>query len=420
MLVAQRIACAQNAPANPNRPWNSPPGPQPLKAPARSAPAFVPDQSKIYTLAELIDIAEQNNPETRVAWENAKARATEVGIAKAALYPTLAAVVLAQSARANIFFAPNYFRQTTETFSPVLRLDYVIFDFGRRSDEIAISQSNLLAANFQFNDTHRRVIFQVMQAYYRFLDTKGQQDAADANLKNAQTVQQAAEARLQLGLTTLPDVLETRSATAQADYDLQAVIGATEIAFGDLATAMGISPTSRFQVESIQNLKMPQELAETVEASIDKALGQRPDLMQRVAVLRGAEVAVKTARKDYYPILGIDGNVGLARTYGEQDQIPGTYSKTQESWDARLSLTWTLFDGFARENRLARAKAEQKQAAADVDAIRDQVENEVWSAYSTARTALRQQKAAAALLAVCQRVLQRSVPVVQLWCAQPD
>ena len=39
------------------------------------------------------------------------------------------------------------------------------------------------------------------------------------------------------------------------------------------------------------------------------------------------------------------------------------------------------------------------KAAAAVDAIRDQVENEVWSAYSTAKTALRQQQAAAALLA---------------------
>jgi outer membrane protein TolC len=53
----------------------------------------------------------------------------------------------------------------------------------------------------------------------------------------------------------------------------------------------------------------------------------------------------------------------------------------------------------ARENRLAQAKADQKQATAAVDAIRDQVENEVWSAYSTAKTALRQQQAAAALLA---------------------
>ena len=48
---------------------------------------------------------------------------------------------------------------------------------------------------------------------------------------------------------------------------------------------------------------------------------------------------------------------------------------------------------------MARAQADQKQAAAEVDAIRDQVENQVWAAYSNARTALRQQRAAAALLA---------------------
>jgi outer membrane protein TolC len=97
--------------------------------------------------------------------------------------------------------------------------------------------------------------------------------------------------------------------------------------------------------------------------------------------------------------LSIDGSGGLAHIYAQQNLGPGVYSPTQETWDAKLSLTWNLFDGFARENRLARAKADQHQAAAEVDAIRDQVENQVWAAYSTARTALRQQKAAAALLA---------------------
>jgi outer membrane protein TolC len=97
--------------------------------------------------------------------------------------------------------------------------------------------------------------------------------------------------------------------------------------------------------------------------------------------------------------LSISGNGGLDRTYGKQTGTPGDFSANQNLWDARLSLSWTLFDGLARENRLAQAKADQKQAAAAVDAIRDQVENEVWSAYSTAKTALRQQRSAAALLA---------------------
>ena len=101
----------------------------------------------------------ENNPDTRVAWENAKARAADLGVSKATLYPTLAAMAIADSNRVDIFFSPNWIRQTTGTFSPTLSLDYTIFDFGRRFDEIAISRSNLLAANFLFNDTHRKVIF---------------------------------------------------------------------------------------------------------------------------------------------------------------------------------------------------------------------------------------------------------------------
>ena len=395
-LVGGAIACAQRAPLSPQQPWQ---GTTNLPAPPpRSAPAFVPDPSKIYTLPELINLAEQNNPDTRVAWENAKARAADLGISKSTLYPTMAAVVIAQSTRDNLFFAPQYYRQTIETFSPALEVDYIVFDFGRRLQEIAVSRANLLSANLLFNDTHRKIIFQVMAAYYHVLDTKGQEDVAEANLKNAQTDQEAAEARLQLGLATLPDVLEARSAAAQADYDLQAAIGASEIAHGDLATALGVSPVNPLQVESIQGLSIPQDLTVTVEASIDKALVQRPDLMQRVAELRAAQAEVKAAKTAYLPTLSLAGTAGLTKNYAEQAQAPGLYSANQEFWNAHFSLTWTLFDGFAREQRLARARAEQKQAAADIDAMRDQVENEVWSAYSTARTALRQQKAAAALL----------------------
>ena len=398
MLHAPLVAVSQQAPAVPERPWEDTPTIQPGIS-VQQPPAFVLDPSKIYTLSELVDVAERNNPETRVAWENAKARASDLGISKASLYPTLSALALADTNRSQLFLSPDFVRQTSGTFSPVLVLDYIIFDFGRRLQEVSISRSNLLAANFLFNDTHRKVIFQVMAAYYRILNSKGQEDAQEANLRNARTVQDAAEARLHEGLATLPDVLEARSAAAQADYDLQAAIGATEIAHGDLATALGISPTGNFQVEGIQNLTIPQDLTDTVETSIDRALTQRPDLMQQVQQLRAAGAEIKAAKTAYLPTLSFDSSGGLARTYAQQILAPGVYSPTQETWDARLGLTWNLFDGFARESRLARARADQKQAAAEVEVIRHQVENQVWSAYSTARTALRQQKAAAALLA---------------------
>jgi len=398
LAIAEGVVFAQKAPAVPEHTWDAASVKQSFRAPAPPSSSLNLDPAKIYSLSELVDVAEQNNPVTRVAWENAKARAAEVGIAQSTLYPTLAAVAVAGSLRLDILFGPYFQRQTLDEFSPVLALDYTIFDFGQRSQEVSISKENLLAADFQFNDTHRIVIFRVMEAYYRLLDSKGQEDAAEANLKNAETVEQASDARLENGLATLPDVLEARSASAQADYDLQAAVGRTEIAHGDLATALGIAPTNTFQVVSIQNISMPDNIADTIEASIDKALSQRPDLMQQVAELRAAATEIKVARRAYSPTLSFSGRAGLARTYGAQIGLKGVYTTTEDNWDAALSLHWTLFDGLAREKRLAKAHADEKQAAASVDAIRDEVENQVWAAYSTARTALRQQRAAAALL----------------------
>src|ERR1700723_761692 len=323
VLLAATIAVAQRAPVSPSQPWQ---GAMQTTPPPRSVPAFAPDPPKIYTLPELVNLAEQNNPDPRVAWESAKARAAELGISKATLYPTVAAAALAQTLRTNLLFWPNYIRQTLDSYSPALEVDYTIFDFGRRLDEIAVSRNNLLAANLLFNDTHRKIIYQVMAAYYRVLNAKGQEDAAEANLKNAQTVQQAAEARLDLGLATLPDVLDARSAAAQADYDLQAAIGASEIAHGDLLTSLGISPTIPLQVESIQSLNIPQEITGTVEASIDKALAQRPARMERVAELRAAGSAVKSAKTAYLPTLSFEGIGGIGKSYGFQDQAPGAYS----------------------------------------------------------------------------------------------
>src|SRR5580692_1278989 len=87
-----------------------------------------------------------------------------------------------------------------------------------------------------------------------WLNASAQETAARASLDNAQAVQQAAEARLKNGLATLPDVLEARSATAQAQYDLQAILGAEQIARGDLATAMGEPANTMIRVQPFSQL----------------------------------------------------------------------------------------------------------------------------------------------------------------------
>ena len=174
------------------------------------------------------------------------------GIARSELYPTVAAAALAGVDREQAYLADRFFRQTIGDFQVVLNLNYTIFDFGARAGRISAAKAEALAANFAFNDTHRSVIYRVEQAYYQLLNASGQEEAARANLSNAQAVQQAAEERLNDGLATLPDVLEARSATAQAGYELQAVLGAEEIAHGNLATALGTVPQTAIRVQPLR------------------------------------------------------------------------------------------------------------------------------------------------------------------------
>ena len=227
---------AQSPPASPDRPWHTSDERRITDDQKRVPRPTLPiERDKAYSLAELIDLAEAHNPETRVAWEGARAQAAALGIARSELYPTLSAVALSGVDRSEVPLGTRFYRHTDPVGQVTLDLNYTIFDFGARRGRIAAESARVLAANFNFNDVHRRLIFQVQQAYYRLLNASAQDTAARASLANAEAVQQDAEERLRNGLATLPDVLEARSATAQSQYDLQAVLGAEEIARGDLA-----------------------------------------------------------------------------------------------------------------------------------------------------------------------------------------
>jgi len=294
-------------------------------------------------------------------------------------------------------FGTRFYRQTIQSFEGTLDLSYTIFDFGARAGRIAAARAQLLAANFAFNDTHRKLIYQVEETYYRLLNASGQEEAARASLVNARTVQQAAEERLANGLATLPDVLEARSATAQAEYDLEAILGAEEIARGDLATALGSSATVTISVQPLVALATPESIVDTVDQAIDRALQQRPDLMQQLAEIRSADASIKEAHAAYYPKLNLNAMPTVQSLYGLQQTLPGAHTAGLNG-GLTLSLNWTVFDGGARKNRLAQAKANSRAAEAQVGATRDQITNEIWTAYSNFKTALRQRQSAVALL----------------------
>jgi outer membrane protein len=389
---------AQSPPASPNRPWHSPEE-RILAGEGKGyrQVAALPPSGKAYSLAEVIDFAESHNPETRVGWESAIAQGEALGIARSELFPLLSAVAMSGVERDEVPLGTRFYRFTIPSFQASLDLSYTIFDFGARRGRIDAERARLLAANFAFNDVHRNLIFQVQQAYYRLLNAAGQEAAARASLANSEQVQQAAEARLQNGLATLPDVLEARSATAQAQYDLQTILGAEQIVRGDLATALGLPATTMIPIHPLDEIPTPESIDDTVEQVIERALGQRPDLQVEAANVRAANAERQQARSAFYPDLKFQAEPTAESLFFQQQNLPWGHT-TDLTGRLALTLNWTLFDGGARRSRLGQAEADVLGSQARVSAASDRIEDEVWTAYANLTTAFRQREAATALL----------------------
>src|SRR5690242_11008661 len=96
LLTATSRVFAQSPPVSSDRPWHSFEERQIMSDLRHLQPSGLRiEVDRTYSLAELIDLAEAHNPETRVAWETARAQAAAVGIARSELFPTVAAVALA-------------------------------------------------------------------------------------------------------------------------------------------------------------------------------------------------------------------------------------------------------------------------------------------------------------------------------------
>jgi outer membrane protein TolC len=119
--------------------------------------------------------------------------------------------------------------------------------------------------------------------------------------------------------------------------------------------------------------------------------------MRQVAEVRSANARVKEARAAYYPSLAFTASPTAQSLYGLQQQFPWGHTAGLVG-GAAFNLNWTVFDGGARKNRLLQAEANVHSTEAQVNVSRDQIANEVWTAYSNLNTALRQRQAATALL----------------------
>jgi outer membrane protein TolC len=360
------------------------------------------DPTHVYSLAELIDIAELNNPQTHIAWERARQAADRLGIAKSAYFPVLSGLAAGGDSRAiEPFPEPLSVRGYNMIEAPVvvpeITLDFLIFDFGKREAKVDGATAEKLAAGANFIRANQEVAFGVATAYYRLLTAQERLTAAQETLKTAQTTQDAAEAQLNNGRSTLPDVLNARAETSQAVFDMESADGDEKIARVTLTEAVGAEPSPDIVIDGQEKTPLPASLTLSIDKLIDRAIADRPDLMAQASEIRAADEAAREAKSEYLPTIGLTANGAQTSIWPTADY--GKLGQASEpTWAVQLGVEWRLFDGGARKNSLAIARSKGREARDEMREKRDEATREVWTAYIGFRTAMRKEQAAQALL----------------------
>jgi outer membrane protein len=360
------------------------------------------DPAHTYSLSELVDIAEHNNPHTRIVWERAKQKAEELGIARSAYFPVLAGVAAFGDQRIiNPFPKPlaprGYVMVEIPAIVPEVTLDYLIFDFGKRGAKVDAAAAEKLAAGANFIQANQEVAFRVASSYYKLVTAQERLQAAQETLKTAQTTQDAAEFQLKNGRSTLPDVLNARAETSQAVFDMESADGDEKIARVALTEVIGVEPSPNITIDAQNSAPLPDSLTMSIDALIDRAIADRPDLMAQASEIRAADDAIRAAKAEYKPKIVLSGNAAQTSIWPTAD-YGQLGNASQPTWSATLGIEWRIFDGGARKNEVAIAESKKREAQDEMTEKRDQATREVWTAYIAFRTALRKEQAAVALL----------------------
>jgi outer membrane protein len=402
----------ENAPPSPVRPWKAPDIPAYSAAlsetdHAREPGAVTIDPAKTYQLSELIDIAQRTNPETRVAWERARQAAIGIGLAEGTYYPALAAAATGAVAHVPIpipttVIPGGVFTADTHFVIPVLSLDWLLLDFGRRRALVDAARALTMEATAGFNGKHQQIVFDVTRQFHALTAVRGKVAAARAALDAAHSLEDSAVARKEHELATLPEVLQAQEETARATYDLQDAVAAEHDARLELVETIGIRPGTPIDIVDVSQEPLPPGLEESVDEAIDRALTQRPDLIARLASVRAKEAEVRKARADFWPRLLARGAVG--GNIGELKVESSAYQSVHElQYDAGFRFEWSLFEGFERRNNLHLAESMQQEAEDELEHAKDKAVREVWKAYDDTKVALVKHQAATALLAASEK-----------------
>jgi outer membrane protein TolC len=344
-------------------------------------------------LADVVDLALRNNPQTQLSWAQARSGAATYGAASAAYLPTL-------DASANAAYSQTTVGQTLggvgtrRSITPAASLSYLLLDFGGRSGTVAAARSAAVALDLLHNATLQNVALQVEGAYFNLQAQRALVSASQLSVAEADSSVNSARQRNLAGVATIADVLQAETLLAQTQLNLETAVGNVAVARGALAVAMGLPANARYDLAPV-NDSIPVALAAAdVDTLINRALENRPDLAAARTLIEQSQAEVQVARSALLPTVSLGS--AMSHPYSSQPNASGT------TFGVTLGVAIPIFN-LARPYNVMAARALLDASTARTNVLRTEIAQQVYTSYYLMRTATQRARTADVLLSSALR-----------------
>lgn len=394
------------------------PPPKPTGQAARELAAIprtpvpqIPDAgtSATYTLAQLIDMGERANPQTRTAWELTKQAANETIIARSSLFPTLALTTTAL--RGDLLFGlpPNIssdgvVKLNSTIVEPAVKLTWTALDFGANLATYRAAKETEAATREEATGTEQQVALTISQDYYALVAAGQAQQSANASYAAAKIDLASSELSYANGLISVIKRDQTRAQALSTYASLVSAKAKFQQAKVALAAEVNLKAAQSFDVPPLGNEIDTRWVNASVQQLVQTAYQRRPELHEALDQIKAAQQEERSAHAGLFPTVSLTAQEQY--TYSTSSSSAANNALTMASspntngntYVVSANLNWDIFTAGAKRARVRYAASQVRQSQLHLDQLTLDVQAQVWQSYTDVEAALDQQAAAEASL----------------------
>lgn len=304
------------------------------------------------TLDSLIDMAEKENYNLSAALARIEMAKKTLDIAKSAYFPSINLSAGWSKGQSSGASGPVVAKSSPyDYFSLGASMQWEIDLFGRITQNVKANKAAYNASRAEYDGVMVSLAANVAKAYIDLRTYQNELQVANSHLEEQEKVLKLVEARFHAGLASGLEVSQSRTVVASTKASipsLEAMIESTINSIGLLIAKYPeeispwlSTPAPMPNVVYGANLGVPADL-----------LRRRPDIVQAEYQLAQYAAQVGIAKKDFLPTLSLTGSIGT-----QAHDAKNLFGDHSMYWEVNPTLSWTLFDGLARNYKTAEAKA---------------------------------------------------------------